>query len=113
MNARVAAFAKLVCSHDEQGCLKYIDKYDDFYNAIHIDNDVNMLQLACAHILNRVAIALIDKKCDLAYQNKYGLTSIMYASWYGLTNVVSYIIDKSTDITIRTTQDGTSEIMML
>ncbi|AYV79584.1 MAG: hypothetical protein Faunusvirus25_2 [Faunusvirus sp.] len=107
-------FMKLVQFNNENKCIEYINKYDDFYNAIYRNNShPNMLQLACAYRMDNVAIALIDKKCDLTYQDIDGYTAMMIASCFGLKNVVAYIINNSTDIITRTLQDGESEILYL
>ncbi|AYV79818.1 MAG: hypothetical protein Faunusvirus57_6 [Faunusvirus sp.] len=107
-------FIKLLQNFNEDRCLKYIDKYDGFYNMI-VDNGSsrNMLEMACAYKLDRVAIALIDKKCDLTYQDRYGVSAIMFASCYGLKNVVTHIINNSQDTKTRTLHNGVSEMMML
>ncbi|AYV79594.1 MAG: hypothetical protein Faunusvirus25_12 [Faunusvirus sp.] len=108
-------FIDLVRACNETGCLEYIAKYDDFYDAI-IDNGSrpNMLQMVCANKLSKVAVALIDRKCNLTYQNSYGFTALMYANCYELKDIVTYIIDKSMDCTTRiTTYDELSEMMYL
>ncbi|AYV79414.1 MAG: hypothetical protein Faunusvirus13_7 [Faunusvirus sp.] len=114
MNAHRDEFVSLVCKYDEIGCLEYIDKYDDFYDAV-MNNYCrqNMLQLTCTYKLTKVAIALIDRKCDLTHQNSDGFSALMYANYYGLLNVTKYIIDKCTDYTTRTTRYGLSEMMYL
>ncbi|AYV79848.1 MAG: hypothetical protein Faunusvirus64_1 [Faunusvirus sp.] len=113
-NARRTEFIRLIKTRDETGCLLYIAKYDDFYDAVvDDDEEENMLQLACIYRLDRVAIALINKKCDLIYQDKFDITALMTASHYGLKNIVAHIIDNLTDITTRKTCYGKSEIMYL
>ncbi|AYV79807.1 MAG: hypothetical protein Faunusvirus55_5 [Faunusvirus sp.] len=113
-NAHRDEFARLIRVPDIRGCLKYIDTYDDFYDAIlDFHPNANMLQLACNFRLDRVAFALIDKKCNLTYQNKNGVTAMMYANCYELKDVVTYIIDKLTDITTRNISHGLSEMMYI
>ena len=92
-------------------CLEYIDKYDDFCDAS--DGHQNMLMSACMYQSEPVAIALIDKKCDLTYQNKNGFTALMYASCYALKNVAMYIIDNMADTTTRKIYNGISEMMYI
>ncbi|AYV79368.1 MAG: hypothetical protein Faunusvirus11_7 [Faunusvirus sp.] len=112
-NSRRNDFINLLWLQDEQKCLEYIDKYDDFYSAISdIHPHKNMLQLACECRLKRVAIALIDKKCDLTHQTTAGYTALLYASIYGLTDVVTHIIDNSQDTVTRSTS-GVPDIIYL
>ncbi|AYV79362.1 MAG: hypothetical protein Faunusvirus11_1, partial [Faunusvirus sp.] len=120
MNARRNEFMKLAQSCDVSNCLRYIDEYDDFYDAIVDDTydgniyyNINILQFVCKYKLQQVAIALIDKKCDLTYQNENGYTAIMYASFFGLRDVVAYIIDNLTDVITRINRSDVSEIMYI
>ncbi|AYV79418.1 MAG: hypothetical protein Faunusvirus13_11 [Faunusvirus sp.] len=114
VGAKKDEFIKLVKARDETGCIKYIDKYDDFYDTIVINgSEQSILQYVCAYKLVNVALALIDKKCNLTHQDIYKCTALIYASCYGLRSVVAYIIDKSTDITTRKISSGMSEIMYL
>ena len=112
MEAHRDEFIELMRTGDEDKCIEYIMKYDDFYGAISIYQE-NMLQIACGSQLATVAMALIDRKCNLTHQNRNGSTALMYASCYGLNNVVAYIIDHSTDIATRNSAHGTSEMMYL
>ena len=114
MDARRTEFVRLLETYDEQGSLEYITKYDDFYDAIMNDQyRTNMLQHACRYRLERVALALIDKNCDLTYQDHFGITALMIAGCYELKNVVAYIIDKSPDTTTRNSNQGMSEMMYI
>ncbi|AYV79720.1 MAG: hypothetical protein Faunusvirus42_5 [Faunusvirus sp.] len=100
-------FLKLVETNDEDKCIEYINKYNDFYDAIYSLDTYggvvkrNILMYICINKLSRVAKALIDKKCDLTFQDEYEYTALMYASSYGLYDVVAYIIDNSLDMTTR------------
>ncbi|AYV79817.1 MAG: hypothetical protein Faunusvirus57_5 [Faunusvirus sp.] len=107
-------FIQLVEKRDEKACLEYIDKHDGF-NDIIVDDALqrNMLQFVCTRELDNVAMALIDKKCDLQHQNIYGYTALMYASWNKLKNVTAYIIDRYTDTATRVTNCGSSEMMYI
>ena len=115
MEAHKKKFADLIASGDERGCLKYIMKYDDFYDAITSDySGLSMLQYACMYRLAKVALALIDKNCDLTHKNSHGSTALIYASCYELNNVTAAIIDKSIDTKTRSrTSGGQSEMMYL
>ena len=107
-------FMKLVITGNENKCIEYINEHDDFYNAtIYNQGKINMLQLVCSRHLEKVAMALIDKKCNIIYQDMYGWSVIMYAKFYGLNNVVTYIIDNITDVTTRATHRGMSEMMYI
>ncbi|AYV79716.1 MAG: hypothetical protein Faunusvirus42_1, partial [Faunusvirus sp.] len=92
-----------------------INKYDDFYNAKYLEGTypLNMLQLACTKRLDQVAIALIDKKCDLTYHNNSGYTALIYAYVYELENVTAHIIDNIADITTRKITCNLSEMMYI
>ncbi|AYV79851.1 MAG: hypothetical protein Faunusvirus64_4 [Faunusvirus sp.] len=113
IEAKRDKFVKLITTYKEQECLEYINKYDGFYSATDTNHNASMLQLACAHNADQLAIALIDKNCDLTHQNMFGHTALMYASWFKLNNVVTHIIDKLVDATTRVKSDGTSEMMYL
>ncbi|AYV79410.1 MAG: hypothetical protein Faunusvirus13_3 [Faunusvirus sp.] len=111
--ACVSEFIQLVDTHDQDKCIEYINKHN-LYNAIinkHIA--LNILQFVCMRNLSHVAMALIDRKCDLTHQNVSGFTAMMYASSYGSGNVVAYIIDKSTNIMTLNTLYGVSEMMFI
>ncbi|AYV79852.1 MAG: hypothetical protein Faunusvirus64_5 [Faunusvirus sp.] len=86
-------FIRLLGEYDEKSCLEHIDKYDDFYNVTYSGSDINMLQYACMYRLVNVAIALIDRKCDLTYEDNNGHSALIYASSYGLKTVVTHIIN--------------------
>ncbi|AYV79591.1 MAG: hypothetical protein Faunusvirus25_9 [Faunusvirus sp.] len=106
-------FIELVHTRDEDKCIEYIKKYNDFYNAIVGGyTGLNILQYVCSYNLNRVAMALIDQNCNLTYQNSCGSTAMMYASCNKLNDVVTHIIDKSMDIKTRTAY-GVSEMMYI
>jgi len=116
VEAKRDEFVKLVREYEEQDCIEYIAKHDGFYNAV-LDYDYgdvcksDMLQMVCMRGLNRVAIALINKKCDLIYQDMDGWSAIMCASYKGLHDVVKLLIDNITDHTTRISFTGLSEIM--
>ncbi|AYV79431.1 MAG: hypothetical protein Faunusvirus13_24 [Faunusvirus sp.] len=114
LEAKKYEFLKLVIESNEDKCIEYINRNDDFFNII-ADNfeHSNMLQMTCMYKLNKVAIALIDKKCNLTYQDTNGWSAIIYATWYRLENIAEYIIDKVTDITTRSTVFGLSEMMYI
>ncbi|AYV79364.1 MAG: hypothetical protein Faunusvirus11_3 [Faunusvirus sp.] len=101
MDAISRGFAELVDRRDEIACLKYIGKYNTFYNSQYYNYSMNMLQRVCEVRLNKVAIALIDKNCDLTYQGEMGQTALIYAYNSGLQDVVTHIIDKSRDTVTR------------
>ncbi|AYV79590.1 MAG: hypothetical protein Faunusvirus25_8 [Faunusvirus sp.] len=99
-------FVKLVNIGNEYKCIKYINKYNDFYDTKYCDLDLetdiaNILIYVCKNKLSRVAIALIDKKCNLTYQDNYGYTALMMASLHELHDVVTHIINNSQDTTTR------------
>ncbi|AYV79419.1 MAG: hypothetical protein Faunusvirus13_12 [Faunusvirus sp.] len=109
-------FIKLLKTQSEDKCIEYINKYNDFYDTIYANQgDENMLMYTCHRGLSRVAIALIDKKCDLTYQVGCGYTSLIYASLYLLYKVVAHIIDNSQDTITRCSKIGRqcSEMMFL
>ncbi|AYV79421.1 MAG: hypothetical protein Faunusvirus13_14 [Faunusvirus sp.] len=107
-------FVRLARNNDKAGCLEYINLHDDFYDAmVNNYNWTDVLQEVCKYKLAEVATALIDKKCYLAHQDKWGYTAIMYACCNDLNDIVTYIIDKSTTIMTRSTDQGVSEIMYL
>ncbi|AYV79424.1 MAG: hypothetical protein Faunusvirus13_17 [Faunusvirus sp.] len=113
-DAKCNEFVRLVRIQNEKDCLEYIAKYDGFYDAtVDMHDRMNMLQLACTYKLDQLAIALIDKKCNLTHQDNGGFTALAYASYHDLTHVVTYIIDKLTDRTTRTTLYLQSEMMYL
>ncbi|AYV79413.1 MAG: hypothetical protein Faunusvirus13_6 [Faunusvirus sp.] len=109
IEAKQDEYARLIKACDEKGCLEYIANDDDFHNTKYR----GMLHLACEYRLNKVAIALIDRKCDLKYQNSYGVTALMLARYNNLEDVVAHIINNSTDTKTRGTCYGTTEMMML
>ncbi|AYV79420.1 MAG: hypothetical protein Faunusvirus13_13 [Faunusvirus sp.] len=114
-------FIKLIEARDEDKCIEYINKYNDFYNAIYYKHSIwditrrlNILMYVCECKLSRVAIALIDKKCDLTCQDYCGYTALMYANMFGLYDVVGHIINNSSDISTRYTDvSQISEMMYL
>ncbi|AYV79718.1 MAG: hypothetical protein Faunusvirus42_3 [Faunusvirus sp.] len=111
-------FIKLVDTGNEYKCIKYINKYDDFYDTIYYEPGLaaeisNMLIYVCKRGLSRVAIALIDKNCDLTYQDNYGYTALMIASSYGLHDVVAYIINNQQDTTTRCSEYGYNHSEMI
>ncbi|AYV79805.1 MAG: hypothetical protein Faunusvirus55_3 [Faunusvirus sp.] len=114
MEAKINEFICLVQKRNEHKCIDYINKYNDFYDA-EFDNcfKASVLQTVCANELDQVAITLIDKKCNLTHQDISGFTPIMYASCYGLQNVVTHMIDNLADTATRKTNNGTSEMMYL
>ncbi|AYV79592.1 MAG: hypothetical protein Faunusvirus25_10 [Faunusvirus sp.] len=107
-------FMKLVYTRDENRCIEYIKKYDDFYDTI-VDGYTaqNILQFVCVRRLNRTAMALIDQNCDLTHQNAWGTTALMFASCHELNDVVIHIIDKLMNTETRNSAYGTSEMMYL
>ncbi|AYV79415.1 MAG: hypothetical protein Faunusvirus13_8 [Faunusvirus sp.] len=117
-------FVESIYAGDQTKCLEYINKYDNFYDAVCDDRyrkRINMLQFTCIYKLRRVAFALINKNCDLTYQDYHGYTALMYAGLYEINDLVSYIIDKTTNVatrcvytgSIRTVSSGQSEMMFL
>ncbi|AYV79417.1 MAG: hypothetical protein Faunusvirus13_10 [Faunusvirus sp.] len=121
INAHRDEFMRLLNMGDENKCIEYINEYDDFYDTTYRTRyygsveEQNMLMHACDHRLSRVAKALIDKKCNLTYQDKSGYTALMTASTNNLCDVVTYIIDKLPDTTTRCLTYGHqySEMMSL
>ncbi|AYV79416.1 MAG: hypothetical protein Faunusvirus13_9 [Faunusvirus sp.] len=110
INAIKDGFVKLLQKHDEAECLKYIDKYDNIFN--HASDSI-MLHFACVYGLKKVAIALIDKKCNLIYQDDDEYTALMYAHIYKLHDIVAYIIDNISDSTTRVIYNNMSEMMYI
>ncbi|AYV79809.1 MAG: hypothetical protein Faunusvirus56_2 [Faunusvirus sp.] len=107
-------FVELLKTHDETKCIKYIDKYDGFYNMTLSDSSISILQYVCIYNLPRVARKLIDKNANVTYQNICGYTAIMYAASHDTT--VAYIIDNCNDVSTRATvdtYDPMSEMMYL
>ncbi|AYV79433.1 MAG: hypothetical protein Faunusvirus13_26 [Faunusvirus sp.] len=119
VNAHRDAFIKLIDTGDEDRCIEYINKYNDFYDAIYTKPSclgaTNMLILACDNRLREVAIALIDKKCDLTYQNEYGYTALISAFVNNIYCVVAHIVDNLSDTATRFYKHGQqfSEMMYL
>ncbi|AYV79806.1 MAG: hypothetical protein Faunusvirus55_4 [Faunusvirus sp.] len=110
------AFMSLLRSEDNTGCIKYIDEHDDFYNMKFEEYGTNMLQWTCIYKRDKVAIALIDKKCDLTYKNGFNQTALSYALLHGQRNIAAHIIDNLQDTATRNiTMHGhyVSELMML
>ncbi|AYV79462.1 MAG: hypothetical protein Faunusvirus15_13 [Faunusvirus sp.] len=112
MDVLFDGFRKLARQNDEIGCLKYIDKHDNFRNIIY--DDTSILQYACDWRLKQVAFGLINRNCDLVFQDKrIHMTAMCHASNSGLISVVAYIIDKLPDTKTRYLFSGTSEMMYL
>ncbi|AYV79371.1 MAG: hypothetical protein Faunusvirus11_10 [Faunusvirus sp.] len=111
---RTDEYIELLKTGDEDACIEHINKYNNFYNNI---NDAepysNMLQITCMKKMQRAAIALIDKNCDLTDRDSDGHTALSYAASYRLRHVVDHIIDKLPDTKTRISSGEQSEMMML
>ncbi|AYV79589.1 MAG: hypothetical protein Faunusvirus25_7 [Faunusvirus sp.] len=115
-------FIKLVDTGDEDKCIEYINKYNDFYDTIYDKwtswgiTKINILMHTCWRRLPKVAIALIGKKCNLTYHDdSRGYSALTVASINQLHDVVAHIIDNLSDTTTRfySTGSAISEMMYL
>ena len=51
---------------------------------------------ACQYKLTDVALKLIDKGCEIDFQDKNGNTALLWAAWHGCTEIVSKFAHVST-----------------
>jgi len=75
-----------------------VKKYGEYITE-SVDLDKQLLDTSKNGDVNKVK-ELLDKGADKEAKDKYGWTPLIYASWYGHTEIVKLLLEYGTDIKV-------------
>ncbi|AYV79618.1 MAG: ankyrin repeat domain-containing protein 17 [Faunusvirus sp.] len=97
-------FYRLLCNSsdespaDEPVCIKYIDRFNDFYNIKMGCFRGTALLNSIIYAPDKVTYKLIERGADVDIADKYGDTPIIWATALGKYNVVKHLVETGVKI---------------
>ncbi|AYV79372.1 MAG: hypothetical protein Faunusvirus11_11 [Faunusvirus sp.] len=86
----------------ENECIKYIDKYNNFYNLKLHNYEWTVLMAACWYEAPQVALKLIELGADVNVKSRENSTALIIASKRENIDVVRKLINAGADINVKT-----------
>ncbi|AYV79617.1 MAG: hypothetical protein Faunusvirus29_6 [Faunusvirus sp.] len=92
-------FYELLCkSSNESTCIKYINRFKDFYD-IEVNNyGRSALSNSIIYASDKVVYRLIERGADVNISDKYGDTPIIWAVVYNRYDVVKHLVEAGAEI---------------